>query len=254
MEQDQNGGSGGSMGAPAEEEYDINNDDDDGTMEAKVKRFVDAHIESGFLEQRRWKPTEPFVRPGDGYWDDTHDFEEFRTSTDEDLRVAQPVRAPVYIAKNPLCGKTPKHTYDRQRLMYYLCKKVAVSKDGVIFRATDKEIEDALKKEAKSKKFLKNMRAGTYVKVIQEARRRHRISEEKDQAALVEPEEDENEDEGEEHGERGAESARAGKRILRVRRFCVFQQRGGGVSGKQAHRQSIMTRKQYGWRWSMRTK
>ncbi|CAM9121453.1 unnamed protein product, partial [Scytosiphon promiscuus] len=220
------GGEAGGGGAIGEGGHDDSGDDGDGggTMEARVKRVVDAHIMGGFLERHRWKPTKSFACPGEGYWTDKHGISEFRTSTDEDLRVARPAPAPKYIAPNPLCRDVPKHMYDKQRVMYYQCKKVAVSRDGQVFRATDKEIEAVLKKESGRKKFLRTMKAGMYVEIIREARRRHRLSEEQDGAALVEPEEeeeaedeedDEEDDGGERDGGRGAESARAGKRVLR---------------------------------------
>ncbi|CAM9121391.1 unnamed protein product [Scytosiphon promiscuus] len=76
---------------------------------------------------------------------------------------------------------------------YHQCKRVAVSSDGKVFRATDKEIEAALNKEPEDKKFLHGMKAGTYVKLIREARRRHRVfwEAEAEEANRDEEEEDE---------------------------------------------------------------
>lgn len=139
-----------------------------------MAKFVDAHSKfGGILENGRWRTTsyKPFERPGKGYWDDKHkDYppvQSFRPSTAE-LKNAQQRPAPKYIGNNQ-GPETRKSMYMVQLNMYHRCRKVLVSRDGTVFRATDAEIEARLKKDGGVAESLK---AGFYVKVISETRRR----------------------------------------------------------------------------------
>lgn len=126
----------------------------------------------GFFAKANWRASSPFVVPGEGYWVDTHRIERLRTSTFEDFDVATPMPMPVYIERNPWAKYKTKLIYLDESRRYRLCRKVAVSSDGKIYRATDAEIEAALQ----TAKNAPSTDAATYVKTVQEVRRRHKIA------------------------------------------------------------------------------
>lgn len=132
-----------------------------------VKDLIADH-EFGFFAKNKWETAlKTFVVPGEGYWLDEHRIEKFRTSTREDLDLATPKPMPVYINRNPLSHVAPKRKFWTQVKHYHLCRKVAVSFDGMIYRATNAEIETALQNE----KDAPSSDAATYVKAVQEVRR-----------------------------------------------------------------------------------
>lgn len=167
------------------------NEDTGDVMDPEVAQFVDEHImNDGFLSRRKWPSYyTPCVRPGDGYWlDDDGDgplIQAFIASTADGLETAQQRRMPDFIWGNRFRLTRPKRLYDKQEDMYRLCKKIAVSPDGKIFRATNEEILDAL--EACELHSL-GMSAEFYVKAVAEARRRHLISRQTDEAAKAQKE------------------------------------------------------------------
>ena len=114
-------------------------------------------------------PHKPFGVPGQGYWLDEHRTKKLRTYTHEDFDSAATKPMPVYIDRNPFSHKEPKIIFVNQANHYQLYKKVTVSVDGEIFRATDAEIEAALQNE----KSAPSTDAATYVKAVREIRRRH---------------------------------------------------------------------------------
>lgn len=135
----------------------------------EVEDLIAEH-EIGFFAKNKWETAlKTFVVPGEGYWIDEHRIEKFRTSTREDLDLATPKPMPVYINRNPLSHAEPKRKFWTQVKDYHLCRKVAVSFDGMIYRATNAEIEAALQKE----KGAPSSDAATYVKAVQEVRRRY---------------------------------------------------------------------------------
>lgn len=162
-------------GVPGVGEDADDDDDDDDVVDPETTQFVDKHIvNDGFLARRSWPFTRAsFQRPGDGYWRDDHRIQSFRTSTADGLKIAQPRPAPEYISSNPHCSKVPKQRFTEQVTLYRRCKKMAISSKGEIFRATDEEIEDALREDGRTPL---GMTAEFYVKVVSEARRRHQIS------------------------------------------------------------------------------
>lgn len=74
---------------------------------------------------------------------------------------------PSYITGSSVSRKEFKSVFRRHEKSYWLCKKVAVSFDGTIYRATDAEIEAALDKE----EHAPSTDAALYVKAVQEIRR-----------------------------------------------------------------------------------
>lgn len=190
IDQNERDGGGGSDVAILDVSGDDDNDDED-TAEPEIKGIVDRY-EGDFLHRRLWRPLKPFRCPGDGYRRGEHLIVEFRSSTDADLKVARPALAPLYDPTRSSIA--PKSKYDNQRFLYNQCKKVAVSSTGEVFRATDEEIESVLK-ETERKEVLRGMKGGTYVKVVREARRRHRLSWEADaERKRAEREEEEEEE------------------------------------------------------------
>ncbi|CAM9368091.1 unnamed protein product [Laminaria digitata] len=126
-------------------------------------------LDFGFFSANRWKYTcKPFFRPGEGYWLDKHNIQQFRTSTYEDFASATPKQMPTFIKGNRLQHLASQCAFRAQEKGYHLCKKVAVSFDGRIFRATDAEIEAALKNEYNAPAC----DAATYVKAAREVCRR----------------------------------------------------------------------------------
>lgn len=120
----------------------------------------------------RWPPEgKTLSLPGEGYWLDAHHIKLFRYSTYEDFATATPKPMPVYINGNPWGREFPKATFIMHQKGYHLCKKVAVSVNGDIYRATDEEIEAALAEHETAP----DLDAATYVKLAQETRRRHAI-------------------------------------------------------------------------------
>ncbi|CAM9368164.1 unnamed protein product [Laminaria digitata] len=120
----------------------------------------------------KWRMCQPFVVPGKGFWFDAHRIERLRCSTYEDFAVAIPKPMPVYIRGNPFCHTENSVQFKRQEIGYHLCRRVAVSVDGKIYRATDAEIAAALK----SNEEAPSCSAATYVKAVQEVRRRHALT------------------------------------------------------------------------------
>lgn len=140
----------------------------DGDTKKLVEKF-----EHGFFAKNRWsRECRPFVVPGKGYWDGSNDIERIRKYSYEDFITAIPGPMPWYIEPNPYPFWGSKRTCNAQVKGYHLCKKVAVPSDGKIFRATDQEILAALKKI----KDAPSTDAATYVKAVQEIRRRHAIT------------------------------------------------------------------------------
>lgn len=214
-------------------------DEDDVVDPEEVSRFVDKHIEKGFLSRKKWPLSyEDFKRPGDGYWkDDDEDgspIEAFVTSTPDRLEKAEQRCMPAYIPYNALASEHPKGKYEKEGQRYRCCKKIAVTSDGKTFRATDKEILDSLRK---SKLDSHGMSAEFYVKVAAETLRRHQISEQATEPSRARKEnrnkttdargqrqqrrqqqqQQPEEEEEEEEGESDAESAPRGRKRSRVR-------------------------------------
>lgn len=104
---------------------------------------------------------------------DAHRIQMFRTSTREDFKSATPKPMPVYINGNPYGGKEPEQVFRIQEKGYRLCRKVAVSSDGEIFRATDREILAALTETEGAP----STDAATYLEAVQEVRRRDAVTE-----------------------------------------------------------------------------
>lgn len=131
-----------------------------------------AEFELSFFKMDRWRAAcKPFVVPGEGYWMDIHRIEKLRTSTFKDFTSATPMPMPVYIDGNPFIHVKTNSVFKQQVRPYHLCKKVAVAFDGKVYRATDAEIEAALQNEETAP----SCSAATYVKAVQEVRRRHEI-------------------------------------------------------------------------------
>lgn len=132
-------------------------------------------FEHGFFSKSQWALCTTFVIPGDGYWrdgndiDKAHKIEKFRRSTHEDFVSATPRPMPEYIKRNRWGRVAAKSDFNRQTRSYHLCKKVAVSFSGQIYRATDEEIESALQHE----EGVPSTGAATYVRAVQEVCRRH---------------------------------------------------------------------------------
>lgn len=138
----------------------------------EVKDLIAQH-ELGFFAKAKWATVlKPFVVPGEGYWLDEHRIEKFRTSTREDFDIAIPIPMPAYINRNPFSQVEPKRTFWNQVRHYHLCRKVAVSFDGEVYRAIDADIELALLNE----KGAPSTDAATYVKAVQEMRRRYPVT------------------------------------------------------------------------------
>lgn len=137
-----------------------------------MAKIVEA-FELTFFAKVRWPVgLIPFVVPGEGYWLDTDGIERLRASTFEDFNVATQKRMPAYIPNNSLWRISPKTKFRLQEKAYRLCRKVAVSSDGKVYRATDAEIESALKTDPNAP----SCSAVIYVKAVQEVRRRHAVS------------------------------------------------------------------------------
>lgn len=111
----------------------------------------------------------PFLVPGEGHLLDAHDIEKLRTSTSDDFASATPRPISACLNGDSRRRNVPENVFRNQEKSYQLCKRVAVSFDGKIYRATDAEIEAALKNE----KSAPSCSVGTYVKAVQETRRQH---------------------------------------------------------------------------------
>lgn len=112
-----------------------------------------------------------FILPGEGYWLDASNIKMFRKSTHKDFAKATPKPMPIYIDGNPHCTRETKALFGLQETGYHLCKRVAVSADGNIYRATDAEISAMLAKT----KGAPTTDAQTYVRAVVELRRRHAL-------------------------------------------------------------------------------
>lgn len=143
-------------------------------MSQDVKELVKQHEfgSHGFFNRCQWAiACKPFVIPGKGYWRNDHNIRLFRPSTDEDFDTVTPAPMPEFIRRNPWTRVKPKDAFGRQVKSYHLCKKVAVSFGGNIYRGTDAEIDAALK-------YVKNAPkcdAATCVKAVREVCRRHAV-------------------------------------------------------------------------------
>lgn len=141
-------------------------------LDEDTKKLVEKFEHGFFAKNRLSRECRTFVVPGKGYWDDSNDIETIRKSTYEDFITATPGPMPRYMKPNPYSLWGSKRHCNDQVKGYHLCKKVAVSSDGKIYRATDEEIVAALKKI----KDAPSTDAATYVKAVQEVRRRHAIA------------------------------------------------------------------------------
>lgn len=138
----------------------------------KANALIEA-FKGGFFQRQRWShQRKAFVNPGEGYWLDTNNIQQLRNSTHDDFVTATPKPFPVYIERNPYSAANPKTLFSAEAKGYYLCRRVAVSTDGNIYRATNDEIEAALADIADAP----STDAPTYVKAVQELRRRHAIA------------------------------------------------------------------------------
>ncbi|CAN0208587.1 unnamed protein product [Pylaiella littoralis] len=159
----------------AQDVWSVDEDEDD-SEDKKINDYVDYHTANNrFLAFGKWTISyKPFDRPGDGYWVDDHGddppVQSFSSSVTAGLINAKQRPAPKYISRNPFCFGVPKNRFHQQVLAYHRCKKVLLSADGKeVFRATDQEIEAALKKDGRE-----SVTADFYVKAVSEALRRHR--------------------------------------------------------------------------------
>lgn len=141
-------------------------------VDKHVKKLI-KKFELTFFARHRWAAEcKPFTLPGEGYWLDAYRIESFRSSTYEDFAVAVPKPMPVFLKGNPFGSVAPRGLFRKTEKTYHLCRKVAVSSDGKIYRATDAEIQAALQCDKKAP----SCSAATYVKAVQEMRRRHAIT------------------------------------------------------------------------------
>ncbi|CAM9693461.1 unnamed protein product, partial [Laminaria digitata] len=138
-------------------------------LDRATKKIVEKYERSFFARNRWSRECRTFVLPGQGFWLDAHGIQKIRKSTHEDFASATPRPMPVYIKPNPYAAVERMQEFRVLEDGYHLCKKVAVASDGRIFRATDSEIVAAL---AKCKNG-PSTSAATYVKAVQEIRRRH---------------------------------------------------------------------------------
>lgn len=121
---------------------------------------------------RKWvSMCQPFHIPTEDCVLDLRDIEKLRTSTSKDFATATPKPMPAYIAGPSVRNSEHKCVFKKHEKSYRLCKKVAVSFDGTIYRATDAEIKAALREE----RYAPRTDAATYVKAVQEVRRQHEI-------------------------------------------------------------------------------
>lgn len=137
-----------------------------------ARKLVEDFKHGFFARQRFGRACRTFFLPGEGYWLDENRIQVFRKSTFEDFNRATPKPMPVFIKGNPHSGKESKQQFKVQEKGYHLCRKVAVSFDGEIFRATDREILAALA----ATKGAPLTDVATYVKAVQEVRRLHAVS------------------------------------------------------------------------------
>lgn len=151
---------------------DVDEDNHD-SVSPEITQFVDKHTDKdGFLASSKWRTKyKPFDRPGDGFWIENHGddppAQSFLPSTAE-LKNAKQRRAPEYIVGNRYGKSMSKLSFNNQVKLYHRCKKVLVSRDGTVFRATDEEIEAALRADGRG-----SLSANFYVRVVSEMRRRH---------------------------------------------------------------------------------
>lgn len=138
----------------------------------EAKKIIDTFRKS-FFSGNRWVATcITFFVPIEDCLLDRRDIEKLRASTSEDFVTATPKPMPAYIKGSSVNRAQFKCVFRRHEKSYRLCKKVAVSFDGTIYRATDAEIEAALEKE----KHAPSTDAATYVKAVQEIRRQQEIA------------------------------------------------------------------------------
>lgn len=104
---------------------------------------------------------------------DARDIEKLRVSTCDDFGTATPKPMSACLNVDSRRKAVPPSICKKLQISYALCKKVAVSFDGQIFRATDAEVEEALKIERDAPS---SCSAAIYVKAVQEIRRRHAIA------------------------------------------------------------------------------
>lgn len=134
-----------------------------------VKTLIDTFGRS-FFKPSRWPVVvEPFIVPGERHLLDAHDIEMFRSSASDDFAISTPKTMSACLNAVSRTGKLFDNVVRKQKRGYQLCRKVAVSFDGKIYRATDAEIEFALQHE----KDAPSTDAATYLKAVQEVRRRH---------------------------------------------------------------------------------
>ena len=100
---------------------------------------------------------------------DAHDIEVLRASKAEDFAIATAKAMPAHLKGHSVKRKAFEGVFRRHKRSYHLCKKVAVSFNGKIYRATNREIEAALKNE----KSAPSTDAATYLNAVQEVRRQH---------------------------------------------------------------------------------
>lgn len=141
-------------------------------VEDEVTKIIQT-FGSNFFCGRRWPAVgNPFVVPGEGHLLDAHDIEELRLSTADDFAIATPKPMSACLNGDPRRRKVSDTKLREQTRNYQLCKKVAVSFDGQVYRATDDEIEAALQNEENAP----STDATTYLKAVQEVRRQNAMA------------------------------------------------------------------------------
>ena len=140
-------------------------------IDDQVKTLIKT-FEHTFFSGLRWPAVgKTFVVPGESHLLDAHDIDKFRLSTPDDLTIAKPKPMSACLNGDPRRRKVHLGRFRAQQRNYNLCKKVAVSFNGMIYRATDSEIEAALQHEEGAP----STDAATYVKAVQEVRRQHAL-------------------------------------------------------------------------------
>lgn len=126
----------------------------------------------GFFDIHRWRCLRSTcVLPSEGCWLAEHDIQQLRATTHEDLASATPKPMMGFDETNPQQNRLSRFNLRMQEKSYHLCRKVAVSFDGKIYRATDGEILAALAKT----RGAPSIDAATYVKAVQEILRRREV-------------------------------------------------------------------------------
>lgn len=140
-------------------------------VDDEIKKLIKMFAHS-FFSGLRWPAVgKTFIVPGVGHLLDAHDIDKFRLSTADDLAIAKPKPMSACLNGDPRRRKVHKGRFREQQRNYHLCKKVAVSFNGVIYRATDSEIEAALQQEEDAP----SIDATTYVKAVQVVRCQHAL-------------------------------------------------------------------------------